>query len=87
MRVLDRPRVRHGKRLFTGMSDSHSLQQLRMLGQSRDCRRCGGLLVQERMDGIDYYLFEQQAPALRCIQCGDLIDHVILRNRLPGTVE
>jgi hypothetical protein len=34
------------------------------------------------MDGIDYYLFEQQGPALRCVQCGDLIDPVILSNRL-----
>jgi len=82
MRVLVRARVRHGKRHFTGMSDSRSIQQLRLLGQSGDCARCGGLLVQERMEGIDYYSFEQQGPALRCVQCGDLIDQVILSNRL-----
>jgi hypothetical protein len=82
MRVLVRPRVRHGKRHLTGMSDSRSIQQLRLLRQSGDCTRCGGLLVQERMDGIDYYLFEQQGPALRCVQCGDLIDPVILSNRV-----
>lgn len=87
MRVVMRPRVRHGKRHFTGMSDSRFLQQLRLLGQSRDCMRCGGLLVHERMNGIDYYLFEQQGPALRCVQCGELVDQVILRNRLTETAQ
>lgn len=45
------------------------------------CHRCGGFLVKERC--IDY--LEGQCNyafwANRCIQCGDLVDEVTLRNR------
>ncbi len=47
----------------------------------RHCQRCHGLLV------VDYCLYGAEgitrgAPdALRCVQCGDVIDAVILRNR------
>lgn len=41
------------------------------------CRRCGGLLVDEPcMDSRGYGLW-----AMRCVQCGDRIDHTILLNR------
>lgn len=42
------------------------------------CLRCGGLLVDEHcMDsGGGYRLW-----AMRCVQCGDLIDETILVNR------
>lgn len=45
------------------------------------CQRCGGFLVKERcMDFLEsegnYWFW-----ASRCIQCGDLIDEVTLRNR------
>ncbi len=45
---------------------------------SSACRRCGGLLVGEHcMDnGGGYRLW-----AMRCIQCGDIIDETILVNR------
>lgn len=45
------------------------------------CARCGGLMVQE----ISFDLFnstsESESTARRCVQCGDIIDAVILRNR------
>ena len=48
----------------------------------QDCVRCGGLLVidhcMDLMDGTGRLVF----AALRCVQCGDVIDPVILRNRV-----
>lgn len=47
----------------------------------RHCQRCHGLLV------VDYCLHGADgmtrgtSDALRCVQCGDVIDAVILRNR------
>lgn len=47
------------------------------------CRRCGGFLVDEHCMDLD--LGEDRAGyrswAMRCVQCGDLIDETILRNR------
>jgi hypothetical protein len=48
------------------------------------CRRCGGFLVDEHCMDLDVgpnrvgYRFW----AMRCVQCGDVIDETILRNRL-----
>ena len=54
------------------------------------CPRCGGLLV--RTPFVD--LLEEGAhpdhAARRCVQCGEIIDPIILRNRSPrrsSTVE
>lgn len=45
------------------------------------CHRCGGLLVSEFcmdvLDGLD----EPDFVAHRCVQCGEVVDPVILRNR------
>lgn len=51
------------------------------LAHESSCQRCGGFLVKERcMDFLEsqgnYWFW-----ASRCIQCGDLIDEVTLRNR------
>lgn len=54
------------------------------------CPRCGGLLVaepaldfaMERLDGQTPTVGD--APAKRCVQCGEVIDAVILRNRRHG---
>jgi len=44
------------------------------------CVRCGGLLISdlgmEMLSGVDVPL-----PAQRCVQCGDVLDPVIVRNR------
>jgi hypothetical protein len=42
------------------------------------CSRCGGFMVVESC-----YDFN----VLRCVQCGDLVDPVILRNRQHGSPE
>ncbi|HMS82765.1 MAG TPA: hypothetical protein PKD12_03840 [Nitrospira sp.] len=62
--------------------DLHATRLLLMLRGSRNCMRCGGLLVIERLDSAADSMFEQQVSALRCIQCGDILDRMILRNRL-----
>ncbi|HRI36956.1 MAG TPA: hypothetical protein PLO50_00205 [Nitrospira sp.] len=62
--------------------DLDATRLLLMLRGSRNCTRCGGLLVPDRLDSAADSIFEQQASALRCVQCGDILDRVILRNRL-----
>jgi ribosomal protein S27AE len=54
-----------------------------------ECPRCGGLMVIEPFVDI---LEDRKAPDLearRCVQCGEAIDPVILRNRrrpLPSSL-
>jgi len=47
------------------------------------CRRCGGFLVNEHCMDLDIGegRGKQRFWAMRCIQCGDMIDEIILRNR------
>ena len=49
--------------------------------ESLCCTRCGGLLVEERCMDIGESLGGYWFMAMRCVQCGDIIDEVILRNR------
>lgn len=53
---------------------------------SPSCTRCGGLLVDERCMDIGESLGGYWFMAMRCVQCGDLIDEVILRNRYAHLV-
>ena len=43
------------------------------------CTRCGGLLVEEFC--LDLSSSERTTAAQRCVQCGELVDPVILANR------
>lgn len=45
------------------------------------CHRCGSAMVYERFYGSDGHFL-----GWRCIQCGEIIDQLILENRLasPG---
>jgi hypothetical protein len=49
--------------------------------ESPCCSRCGGLMVEERCMDIGESLGGYWFMAMRCVQCGDLVDEVILRNR------
>ncbi len=49
--------------------------------ETRHCLRCGGFLVDERCMDIGESLGGYWFMAMRCVQCGDIIDEVILRNR------
>ena len=45
------------------------------------CTRCGGLMVQDfYLDLLDN-IGESKFAAKRCVQCGEVVDPVILRNR------
>jgi hypothetical protein len=54
--------------------------------ESPCCTRCGGLLVEERCMDIGESLGGYWFMAMRCVQCGDIIDEVILRNRYAQVV-
>jgi len=53
------------------------------------CGRCGGLLVDEHCMDMDIGEIGRGYWAKRCIQCGDMIDETILRNRYapPQTLQ
>ena len=40
------------------------------------CHRCGSIMAYEK-----YYSLEGEFWGLRCICCGDIVDHIILKNR------
>lgn len=44
------------------------------------CRRCGGLMVPEVFPELDFR--RSEVAAERCVQCGEIVDSVILKNRL-----
>lgn len=52
-----------------------------VLGKSR-CRRCDGLMVHEHCMDLFDDTGRMEFPALRCVQCGEVVDAVILLNRL-----
>lgn len=45
------------------------------------CTRCGGLMVNDVCIDLLNCTSELECTARRCVQCGDIIDAVILRNR------
>ncbi len=45
----------------------------------KPCERCGGLLTRDEEISVS---IERQLPSLRCVQCGEWIDEIILRNRM-----
>ena len=51
------------------------------LDSSRSCARCGGFLVLSFCVAPDEGAWEFQIPVARCLQCGDLVDSTILKNR------
>lgn len=49
--------------------------------QNSMCVRCGGLMVGEFCMDLLGSSGEQDCPLVRCVQCGDVVDAVIERNR------
>jgi Pyruvate/2-oxoacid:ferredoxin oxidoreductase delta subunit len=45
------------------------------------CTRCGGLMVQDFCLDVLGSIGEAEFAAKRCVQCGEVVDPVILRNR------
>lgn len=70
---------------FTG----HILEQLQSYASrssERTCVRCSGLLVVDDCLDILGDAGEIECRVLRCIQCGDVTDPVIMRNRTQPPV-
>ena len=49
-----------------------------LLGMSA-CVRCGGLLTRDEEFSLS---IDRKMPSLRCIQCGEWLDEIILQNRV-----
>lgn len=45
------------------------------------CTRCGGLMVNDSYIDLLNSVGESKFAAKRCVQCGEVVDSVILRNR------
>ena len=45
------------------------------------CARCGGLMVTDFYMDLLFCIGETEFAAQRCVQCGEIVDTVILRNR------
>jgi len=45
------------------------------------CTRCGGLMVQDFCLDVLGNIGESEFAAKRCVQCGEVVDPVILHNR------
>ena len=45
------------------------------------CTRCGGLMVDDFCMDVLGNIGEAEFAAKRCVQCGEVVDSVILRNR------
>jgi RNase P subunit RPR2 len=56
-----------------------------------NCRRCGGFMVKEVSMDLWNSTSELECATRRCVQCGDILDPVILQNRCirrePTTVQ
>ena len=48
------------------------------------CNRCGGLMVTDFSMDLLFCIGETEFVAKRCVQCGEVVDPVILRNRGTG---
>ena len=46
-----------------------------------ECHRCGGFLVPESWTDLAKTADEREIAPRRCVQCGDIVDAVILKNR------
>jgi hypothetical protein len=55
------------------------LQWRDLLLGGNSCERCGGLLTRDEDCGISRV---GRLPSLRCIQCGEWMDEIVIRNRV-----
>jgi predicted RNA-binding Zn-ribbon protein involved in translation (DUF1610 family) len=49
--------------------------------QTYPCPRCGGLFIKESLFDLYDETGQMRRWALRCVQCGDVVDSLILKNR------
>ncbi len=58
-----------------------SLVKLEQPASTDSCTRCGGLLVSHWCMNVNYDAGGMEILTKRCLQCGEVIDPVILENR------
>ena len=46
------------------------------------CKRCGGLLIREGLFDLFDDTGQMRRWARRCVQCGDIVDSLILKRRM-----
>ncbi len=66
------------------MATSKNIQDQR-LGAYQDmhtCNRCGGLLIREGLFDLFDDTGHMRRWARRCVQCGDIVDSLILKHRM-----
>lgn len=69
------------------LTKPHSAQQTERRGKdlarrlSTLCSRCGGFVVRSFCISPDQGTSEFEIPVWKCLQCGDLFDATILKNR------
>lgn len=68
----------NGWKAPTGQSDGNYSPTF---STEHSCERCGGLLVQELCTDLLNSTSELDCCTARCVQCGDVVDPVIQRNR------
>jgi hypothetical protein len=67
--------ARTGKKMLLNHACSPSFHR------GANCVRCGGLMVGEFCMDLLNSIGELEAETLRCVQCGEVVDPVILQNR------
>ena len=65
----------------TGMREIQSPSDISSALLQPTCARCGGFMVNEVAMDLMSSTGELDCATRRCVQCGDILDPVILRNR------
>lgn len=71
--------ARADQKTRTGEIQSQSALSASLLQST--CLRCGGFMVNEAYMDLMNNTGELEGVTTRCVQCGDILDPVILRNR------
>ena len=64
--------------------DENTLALAQVQGPASGCQRCGGILVNEHCIDVGEEGNGSGFWGMRCIQCGEIIDETILRNRFSS---
>jgi hypothetical protein len=65
----------------TATEELHNKPAFFLTPHETACHRCGGIMVDELCMDLLNSTGELECVAKRCVQCGDIVDPVILRNR------
>ncbi len=71
-------------RAFTGKTKNDQLENHTVSPAAQHestCTRCGGFMVNDSYLNLLNNVGESKFPAKRCVQCGEVVDPVVLRNR------